>query len=190
MFLVVERDRVGEPRLRTRRLLLAHHHIVRFTGPVGNAFGVVPPASADPRDVAAPTASAALRPLRAALHSPVAVQSSMLLSSALQVIRPSHNSSPWPERISQPSAVTSTPARHGRPRRPRSARARTRRPSPAPEPSSIRHDSRLLVPVAAETVAGMVRVVEPVRASASRSPAKAPGRTASSTRASRSDARR
>src|SRR5260370_18689217 len=39
-----------------------HHHIVRFTGPVGNAFGVVPPARADPSDVAAPTASAATTP--------------------------------------------------------------------------------------------------------------------------------
>src|SRR3989442_12211330 len=47
-----------------------HHHIVRFTGPVGNAFGVVPPASADPRDVAAPTARAATT--AAASNTPLA----------------------------------------------------------------------------------------------------------------------
>src|SRR5205085_12560918 len=35
-----------------------HHHIVRCTGPVGNAF-VVPLADADPRAVAAPSPSAA-----------------------------------------------------------------------------------------------------------------------------------
>src|SRR5436305_3219617 len=35
-----------------------HHHIVRCTGPVGNAF-VVPSADADPRAVAAPSARVA-----------------------------------------------------------------------------------------------------------------------------------
>src|SRR5436190_22787038 len=54
-----------------------HHHIVRFTGPVGNAFGVVPSADADPRAVAAPTARAAAAP--ATSSAPLATSSAPLI---------------------------------------------------------------------------------------------------------------
>src|SRR2546423_3375648 len=39
-----------------------HHHMVRFTGPVGNAFVAAPPAGADPLAGAAPRARATTAP--------------------------------------------------------------------------------------------------------------------------------
>src|SRR5256885_10804970 len=39
-----------------------HHHIVRLTGPVGNAFEAVPPAGPEPPAVSAPDATPATAP--------------------------------------------------------------------------------------------------------------------------------
>src|SRR3954454_1362852 len=141
-----------------------HHHIVRFTGPVGNAFVAAPPAGADPRAVAAPSAKATTAP--AASSPPIARRRPVIDAP---FIRPP-TSRPCESQL-QPVAGEdlATVRRHqhnlfdayafavlvaaGLERDDHSLLQHRLRP---------RHDSRLLVPVAAETVAGMVRIVEPV----------------------------
>src|SRR6266566_4192 len=141
-----------------------HHHIVRFTGPVGNAFVAAPPAGADPRAVAAPSARATTAPAtssaplvrrRPVIDAPfVCPPTGRPYESQLQPVagedlatvrRHQHNL-----LDAHAFAVLVAPGleRDYHPRLERRLRPR--------------HDSRLLVPVATETVAGMVRIVEPV----------------------------
>src|SRR5436190_17339338 len=120
-----------------------HHHIVRFTGPVGNALGVAPSADAEPRAaVATPTARAATT--AAASNAPLASRRPVIDAPFVRppTSRPSEITAPAhgrrEPRTRPPSPAP--PALRARLRRARNTRARMRRPSPlrAPSPTPAR----------------------------------------------------